>query len=146
MGRGLPRGRGVGALDRRLEAPLAQAQDIAEPIEPGPATTSGAVLALLLAALSFSLMTVCVKGAGHRLPVAEVVLARALVSLVLSWWMLRRVAINPGGRRRRLLAPMTLPGHQFPSPCKGIPQVRRLTWDWRPSPGRPTTDTPWKRS
>ena len=102
MGRGLPRGRGVGALSRRLEAPLAQAQEMAEPIEPGPATTLGPVLALLLAALSFSLMTVCVKGAGHRLPVAEVVLARALVSL--SWWMLRRLAINPWGRRRRLLA------------------------------------------
>ena len=104
MGRGLPRGRGVGALSRRLEAPLAQAQEMAEPIEPGPATTLGPVLALLLAALSFSLMTVCVKGAGHRLPVAEVVLARALVSLALSWWMLRRLAINPWGRRRRLLA------------------------------------------
>ena len=76
----------------------------AEWSEPGLATPAGAVLGLLLAAFSFSLMTVCVKGAGDRLPVAEVVLARALVSLGLSWWLVRRAAINPWGQRRRLLA------------------------------------------
>jgi drug/metabolite transporter (DMT)-like permease len=68
------------------------------------------VLWLLLAAFSFSLMTVCVKGAGARLPVAEVVLARALVSVILSWWMLRRAAISPWGQRRRLLAARGLLG------------------------------------
>ncbi len=74
------------------------------PHAPGPKDDAAAVLSLLFAAFCFSLMTVCVKGAGSRLPVAEVVLARGLVSVALSWWMLRRAAINPWGRRRRLLA------------------------------------------
>ncbi len=77
---------------------------------PGPEQDSAAVLSLLWAAFCFSLMTVCVKGAGARLPVAEVVLARGLVSVALSWWMLRRAAINPWGRRRRLLATRGLLG------------------------------------
>ncbi|MFZ0409343.1 MAG: DMT family transporter [Cyanobium sp.] len=68
------------------------------------------MLGLLLSALSFSLMTVCVKGAGGRLPVAEVVLARGLVSGILSWWMLRRSRISPWGTRRRLLAVRGLVG------------------------------------
>ena len=64
---------------------------------------TGAVLALVGAALSFSLMAVCVKAIGRRLPVAEVVLARSLVSLALSGWMLRRAGIAPWGQRRGLL-------------------------------------------
>jgi drug/metabolite transporter (DMT)-like permease len=58
---------------------------------------------MLLSALSFSLMGICVKQVGGRLPAAEVVLARALVSLALSWWLLRREGISPWGRRRGLL-------------------------------------------
>ena len=77
-------------------------------LTPGPGgdsrSDSAAVLSLLWAAFCFSLMTVCVKGAGARLPVAELVLARGLVSVVLSWWMLRRAGIHPWGQRRRLLA------------------------------------------
>ena len=58
---------------------------------------------MVASALAFSLMGVCVKALGGRLPVAEVVLARALVSLLISWWMLRRAGLNPWGQRRRLL-------------------------------------------
>jgi drug/metabolite transporter (DMT)-like permease len=58
---------------------------------------------MLGSAMSFSLMAVAVKAVGDRLPVAEVVLARAVVSLVLSWWMVRRAGIEPWGRRRGLL-------------------------------------------
>lgn len=58
---------------------------------------------MLLSALSFSLMTVCVKGLQGRIPLAEVVLARAVVSVVLTWWMLRRARVDPWGRRRGLL-------------------------------------------
>ncbi|MFM8260305.1 MAG: EamA family transporter, partial [Vulcanococcus sp.] len=58
---------------------------------------------MLLSALSFSLMGVCVKAIGTHLPAAEVVLARAVVSLALSWWMLQRKGIAPWGRRRGLL-------------------------------------------
>jgi drug/metabolite transporter (DMT)-like permease len=58
---------------------------------------------MLVSALSFSLMGICVKQVGGRIPAAEVVLARALVSLTLSWWLLRRAGISPWGRRRGLL-------------------------------------------
>lgn len=58
---------------------------------------------MLLSALCFSLMGVCVKAIGAHLPAAEVVLARAVVSLALSWWMLQRSGIAPWGRRRGLL-------------------------------------------
>ncbi|MFO8236712.1 MAG: DMT family transporter [Prochlorococcaceae cyanobacterium] len=58
---------------------------------------------MLLSALSFSLMGICVKQVGSRIPAAEVVMARALVSLALSWWLLRRAGIRPWGRRRGLL-------------------------------------------
>ena len=58
---------------------------------------------MVLSALSFSLMTVCVKRLDGRIPLAEVVLARALVSAALSWWLLRRAGISPWGKRRGLL-------------------------------------------
>jgi drug/metabolite transporter (DMT)-like permease len=59
-----------------------------------------ATAAMLGGALGFSLMGMCVKALGSRLPVAEVVLARAVVSLALSWWLLRRAGVDPWGRRR----------------------------------------------
>lgn len=49
-------------------------------------------------------MTVCVKQLHGRLPVAVVVLGRALVSVVLSGWLVRRAGLNPLGQRRGLLA------------------------------------------
>jgi drug/metabolite transporter (DMT)-like permease len=58
---------------------------------------------MLLSALAFSLMVVGVKQVGDRLPIAEVVLARALVSLALSYGMARRIGVNPWGRQRGLL-------------------------------------------
>ncbi len=61
------------------------------------------MLGMVASALSFSLMGVCVKQVGGRIPAAEVVLARAIVSVALSWWMLRRAGIPPWGRRRVLL-------------------------------------------
>jgi drug/metabolite transporter (DMT)-like permease len=61
------------------------------------------VLAMVISALCFSLMGVCVKQVGGRLPAAEVVLARALISVVLSWWLLQRAGVSPWGQRRGLL-------------------------------------------
>ena len=58
---------------------------------------------MLSSALSFSLMGVCVKALGGRIPVGEVVLARSAVSLVLSVAMLRQAGLNPWGERRGLL-------------------------------------------
>ena len=63
-----------------------------------------ASLSMVLSALSFSLMGVCVKHLGGRLPVAEVVFGRAVISLLLSGWMLHRAGLSPWGRHRGLLA------------------------------------------
>lgn len=58
---------------------------------------------MLSSALAFSLMGVCVKAVGSRLPLAEVVLARALVSVGLSWWLLRRRNLPIWGKRKGML-------------------------------------------
>jgi drug/metabolite transporter (DMT)-like permease len=61
-------------------------------------------------AFCFSLMTVCVKQLHGRLPVAEVVLGRALISVVLSGVLVRRAGLDPWGQRRGLLAVRGLVG------------------------------------
>jgi drug/metabolite transporter (DMT)-like permease len=61
------------------------------------------MLGMVASALSFSLMGVCVKQVGGRIPVAEVVFARAIVSVALSWWLLHRAGIPAWGKRRCLL-------------------------------------------
>ncbi|MBU6353960.1 MAG: DMT family transporter [Cyanobacteria bacterium REEB498] len=58
---------------------------------------------MLSSALSFSLMGVCVKAVGGRIPVGEVVMARSAVSLLLSVVMLRQAGLEPWGERRGLL-------------------------------------------
>lgn len=62
------------------------------------------MLSLLAAAFSFSLMAVCVKAVSARIPVAEVVLARSLVSLALCGGLVRAAGLSPWGQRRGLLA------------------------------------------
>jgi drug/metabolite transporter (DMT)-like permease len=54
-------------------------------------------------ALFFSAMSALVKIAGETLPAAEIVLVRVVVTLVLSWWMVRRAGLSPWGTRRRAL-------------------------------------------
>jgi drug/metabolite transporter (DMT)-like permease len=68
-----------------------------------PAGSFGAGTWMLLSALAFSLMVVGVKQVGGRIPLAEVVLARGLISLGLSVWMVRQVGVSLWGRRRGLL-------------------------------------------
>ena len=58
---------------------------------------------MVASAFSFSLMSLCVKQLGGRIPVAEVVFIRALISLVLSWWVIQRQGVNPWGNRRPML-------------------------------------------
>jgi len=60
-------------------------------------------LMMMLSALAFSVMTVLVKLAGERLPSQELVVARAIVSLVLSWSLLRRAGVSPWGHDKRWL-------------------------------------------
>jgi drug/metabolite transporter (DMT)-like permease len=55
------------------------------------------------AAFFFSLMSLFVKLAGRRLPAAEIVFARCVVSLVISYVMVRRAGLSPWGTRKPLL-------------------------------------------
>src|SRR5687767_6042116 len=61
------------------------------------------VRAMALSAFYFSLMGLLVKLAGRRLPSQEIVLARGVVTLLLSGWMIRRAGIPIWGGRRGLL-------------------------------------------
>ncbi len=65
---------------------------------------SAGVAYMAAAALFFSLMSVLVKVAGARLPAQEIVLARVVVTLILSYAMVRRAGLSPWGTRRRALA------------------------------------------
>lgn len=59
--------------------------------------------ALILCALAFSLMTVCVKHLGGELPVAEIVLVRSVISIAITLAMLQRVRVSPWGEQKGLL-------------------------------------------
>ena len=79
---------------------------MAEPQTPQPWWNRDSVRgsrALILSSLAFSLMTVCVKQLNSRLPVAEIVLCRALISIVLTAVGLRLAGVSPWGQRRGLL-------------------------------------------
>ena len=63
-----------------------------------------AVRYMLLSALGFALMAACVKAVGeYDIPVLEIVAARALVSLLLSYLDVKRKRISVWGTRRFLL-------------------------------------------
>ena len=55
---------------------------------------------MVASAFAFSIMTLLVKVAGRTLPAQEIVLARVIVGLVLSWAILRRAGLSPWGNRR----------------------------------------------
>ena len=57
----------------------------------------------MLSSLAFSLMTVCVKQLGGRIPIAEVVLCRALISVALTGIGLALAGVSPWGHRKVLL-------------------------------------------
>lgn len=59
------------------------------------------VAAIFLSAFAFSVMTMFVKLAGERIPSQEIVLARSLVSVAISYVLLRRAQIPPWGNDRR---------------------------------------------
>lgn len=68
-----------------------------------PRVSRTGVLYMAASALFFSAMSALVKVAGTRLPAQEIVLARVLVTLALSWWMVRRAGLSPWGTRRGAL-------------------------------------------
>ena len=58
---------------------------------------------LLGSGLAFSLMSVCVKAIGGRIPVSELVFARAVISLIMTRFLLFKNNINPWGYQKKLL-------------------------------------------
>jgi drug/metabolite transporter (DMT)-like permease len=58
---------------------------------------------MLLGTLFFSVMSVFAKLAGERLPTMELVLARVIVTLIMSWWVIKRIGIYPWGNNKKLL-------------------------------------------
>ena len=58
---------------------------------------------MVLAAFFFSLMALLVKIAGQRLPTAQLVLARSVVGVVLTYGMLKRAGVAVWGNRKGLL-------------------------------------------
>ncbi len=58
---------------------------------------------LIASGLAFSLMSVCVKEIGEKIPVSELVLARAAISLVITRFLLFKKKINPWGKNKKLL-------------------------------------------
>ncbi|KAA6433589.1 DMT family transporter [Rufibacter glacialis] len=57
---------------------------------------------MLLSTFFFAFMNVCVKFLSH-LPPMEVVLFRSIISLVLTYTMIRRVKVSPWGNRKPIL-------------------------------------------
>jgi len=55
---------------------------------------------MALSAFGFSVMSVLVKLAARELPTGEIVLARAIVTLVLSFVLVRRAGLSPWGTQR----------------------------------------------
>ena len=58
---------------------------------------------LIGSGLAFSLMSVCVKAIGEKIPISELVFARASICLILTRLLLLKNNINPYGYNRKLL-------------------------------------------
>lgn len=68
------------------------------------AVLSPAVYYMLLSALGFALMAACVKGASeYGIPVLEIVAARAIVSLFISYIDIKRKRVHVWGQNKGLL-------------------------------------------
>jgi len=64
---------------------------------------SPGIRAMIIGAFWFSLMGLFVKLAGRRLGSMEIVFARSVITLGLSWWSLWRLGVGPFGNNRPLL-------------------------------------------
>ena len=59
---------------------------------------------MILSALAFSIMSLFVKAVGQQgIPVLEIVAARSIISLIISYIALKRLRMNPLGERKGLL-------------------------------------------
>jgi drug/metabolite transporter (DMT)-like permease len=77
---------------------------LAEPEASRPSLISPGIRAMAIGAFWFSIMGLLVKLAGRRLGSMEIVLARGVITLALSWWSLHRIGVSRWGTNRRLLA------------------------------------------
>jgi drug/metabolite transporter (DMT)-like permease len=59
---------------------------------------------MALSAFFFSIMGLLVRVAGERLPSSQIVLARSVAALAMSWVLLWRAGLSPWGNHRPLLA------------------------------------------
>jgi drug/metabolite transporter (DMT)-like permease len=66
----------------------------------GRVTVPRGLVYMALSALGFSVMSMLVKVASARLPTGEIVLARGVVTLVISYAMVRRAGLSPWGTHR----------------------------------------------
>lgn len=66
----------------------------------GGVTIPRGLVYMALSALGFSAMSMLVKVASARLPTGEIVLARGVVTLVISYVMVRRAGLSPWGTQR----------------------------------------------
>jgi drug/metabolite transporter (DMT)-like permease len=64
---------------------------------------SPGIRAMIIGSFWFSVMGLMVKLAGRRLGSMEIVFARSVITLGLSWWSLWRLGVHPLGTNRRLL-------------------------------------------
>ena len=58
---------------------------------------------LIASGLAFSLMSVCVKAVEGRIPVSELVFARAIISLIITRLLIYKHKISPWGSQKKLL-------------------------------------------
>ena len=58
---------------------------------------------LIGSGFAFSLMSVCVKAIGDRIPISELVFARATISIIITRFFLYKNKINPWGYQKKLL-------------------------------------------
>ena len=58
---------------------------------------------LIGSGFAFSLMSVCVKAIGGRIPIYELVFARATISIIITRFLLYKKNINPWGYQKKLL-------------------------------------------
>src|SRR5919198_2870993 len=84
----------ITSTDSRVKAPLVAR--VAERVRSGLGY-------MALSAFFFSVMGLLVRVVGERLPSSQIVLARSVAALMMSWLLLRRAGLSPWGNHRPLL-------------------------------------------
>src|SRR5919198_1894703 len=75
----------------------------ARPVGQSAGRTRGGLGYMALSAFFFSIMALLVRVLGERLPSSQIVLARSVAALAMSWWLLRRGGVFPLGKHPPLV-------------------------------------------